>query len=69
MSGGHWNNGDREIEEIADKCDYIKEILFKVSETAHIIDYAESCDTSKTEARKELYNLWKDFFEKRYSRR
>ena len=53
MSGGHWNHQDREIEEIADKCDYIKEILFKVSETAHIIDYAESCDTSKTDARKE----------------
>ena len=41
MSGGHWNHQNREIEEIADKCDYIKEILFKVSETAHIIDYAE----------------------------
>ena len=68
MSGGHWNNGDREIEEIADKCDYIKEILFKVSETAHIIDWAESGDTLKEDAREVLYNLWKDFFEKRYNK-
>ena len=69
MSGGHWCHQNAEIEHIADQCDYIRDMLYKVSETAHIIDYAESCDTSKTDARKELYNLWKDFFEKRYNRR
>ena len=69
MSGGHWCHQNAEIEHIADECDYIRDMLYKVSETAHIIDYAESCDTSKTDARKELYNLWKDFFEKRYTRR
>jgi len=68
MSGGHWNHQDREIEDIGDKCDFMKSILYAVSETAHIIDYAESCDTSKTDARKELYALWKDFFDKRYNK-
>ena len=37
MSGGHWNHQNREIEDIADKCDYLKDILYKVSETAHIL--------------------------------
>ena len=68
MSGGHWNYQDREIEEIADKCDYLKDILYRVSETTRIIDYAESGDTLKEDAREVLYNLWKDFFDKKYNR-
>ena len=66
MSGGRWDFQDNEISEIADKCDFIKRILHNVSETAHIIDWAESGDTLKEDAKKELYNLWKDFFDKRY---
>ena len=66
MSGGHWNYQNRDIQDFADNCDYIKEILGKAAETAHIIDYAESGDTLRKDARKEIYELWRDFFEEKY---
>lgn len=68
MSGGHWNHQNIEIEDLSYKCDYLKDILYKVYETSQIIDYAESCDTSKKDAKNDVYVLWKDFFNKKYNR-
>lgn len=59
MSGGAWNYQQFRIEEkAATMRDELVPLLQAVAKTEHIVDWAESCDTSKEKAALELYELW-----------
>jgi len=63
MSGGAWSYKQFKIEEMAEE---VKELLLVVSKTEHIVDWAVSADTSREDAKEELFQLWYDTFEKLY---
>jgi len=63
MSGGNWNYQSFRIQEEADR---IHSFLKAVGDSEHIIDWAESCDTSRELAEKELYELWLKVFDEWY---
>ena len=64
MSGGAWNYAEFRISELADNLGIIDILLRGVARTEHVVDWAESCDTSRKDAEIELYDLWLEIFEK-----
>lgn len=65
MSGGRWGYQQLHIEE---KAEEISKLLEAVAKTEHIVDWAESADTSRENAQRELYDLWVATFDELYDR-
>ena len=63
MSGGAWQYQQYHIEE---KAEEIAALLKAVAETEHIVDWAVSGDTLRSEAASELFDLWERIFNKVY---
>lgn len=69
MSGGRWGYQQRRIEEQAE---HLALFLRAVAKSEHIIDWAESGDTSRyrdadgSGAERELYELWLATFEEAF---
>jgi hypothetical protein len=69
VSGGHWGYASQKIEELAgDEGDYqaARTLLMAAARTEHLIDWAESCDTSRADAERQVYDLWVETFDKLY---
>jgi hypothetical protein len=69
MSGGHWQYGSHEIDEMAD--DYnpsgkTHAILAAVARSEHVIDWAICGDTGREDAKEELFTLWESTFDRIY---
>lgn len=59
MSGGAWGYKQYQIEGIADQLSTeVAALLKAVAETEHLIDWAESCDSSREHAEHAVYDLW-----------
>lgn len=63
MSGGAWGYKQFELERQAEQ---FKIILETVAKTEHIVDWAVCADTFVDEAAEELFNLWRETFERLY---
>lgn len=75
MSGGRWFYQKYRIEELAEGLkedrNVLVELLKAAAETEHIVDWAESGDTSRRRedgsgAERDLYELWLRTFERLY---
>ena len=63
MSGGAWNYQQYKIEE---KTEELAKLLKAVAQTEHIVDWAISCDTTREDAARELFDLWVKTFNELY---
>lgn len=69
MSGGRWNYAEGRIRELADElAERLPVLLNAVAETEHLIDWAESSDTSRESAEVKVYDLWVATFNELYDR-
>lgn len=71
MSGGTWNYRQYHIEELAFMFapeSEIRVLLNTVAQAEHICDWAESFDTSRSDAESKLYDLWVAAFNVLYDR-
>jgi hypothetical protein len=68
MSGGRWGYQSYKIEDQAER---IGKLIKAIAESEHIIDWAESGDTTRRRedgsgAERDLYDLWLKTFEEIY---
>lgn len=67
MSGGRWNYAENQITEDAELTLPRLALLLKaVAQTEHLIDWAESADTSRADAESKVYDLWVATFDEVY---
>lgn len=75
VSGGHWNYRQWKIEDLAEDIkagtNPLVEFIKAVAESEHIIDWAESGDTTRRRedgsgAERDLYDLWLNTFNRVY---